>query len=82
MMDGSGVYLLASVLLNIVLFRWGVTEYGRRRKYQKQSGALADALKAINTRAETAVEQESGFLGWLAAALLLGTGLYLLWSVF
>jgi hypothetical protein len=74
-MEGNNLLLFGSVVLNILLFRWAVSEYSRRRKYQKQTGALADALEAVHSKRGATVPAEGSALGWLFAGLILLTAL-------
>jgi hypothetical protein len=81
-MDGQNLLLFGSVVLNLLLFRWGVGEYIRRRKYQKQNGALAEALEAVHHKRGVLVEGQGGAAGWLLAVLLLLGFLVVWWGYF
>ncbi len=80
-MDAPHLLLFGSVMLNVLLFRWGVREYLRRRKYQKQNGALAEALEAVNHNRSPLVVGQGEAIGWILA-MLIGMGVLVLFSLY
>lgn len=81
-MEVHNLLLFGSVMLNLLLFRWGVREYFRRRRYQKQNGALAEALEAVNHNRGPLAESQAGATGLLLAVLLVLGVILLFWTNF
>ena len=70
-MDSQSIVmiLMASILLNIVLFRTSLDEYNRRRRMQKEAAALSEALRSVNRKPMVAT---SGLIPIFVIGLMLG----------
>ena len=47
-MNAAPPLLALSIVLNLLLLRWALGEYAARRKYQKQTLALEEAMRLVH----------------------------------